>query len=88
MRKDSFVSNQHLLILRVHSISATMDTRDSFPERGLLAFPVLCLLLCSTVSHRGDEKWLLLICDSISDGSILSRVQSCFLVLGLNIPLS
>lgn len=68
MRKDSFVSNQHLLILRVHSISATMDMRDSFPERGLLGFPVLCLLLCSTVSHRGDEKWLLLICDSISDG--------------------
>lgn len=50
MRKDSFVSNQHLLILRVHSISATMDMRDSFAERGLLGFPVLCLLLCSTVS--------------------------------------
>lgn len=68
MRKDSFGRNQHLLILRVHSISVTMDMRDSFPELWLLGFPVFCLLICSTVSHREGKKWK----DVIFQGCFLS----------------
>lgn len=68
MRKDSFGRNQHLLILRVHSISVTMDMRNSFPELWLLGFPVFCLLICSTVSHREGKKWK----DVIFQGCFLS----------------
>lgn len=93
MRKDSFGSNQHLLILRVHSISVTTDMRDSFPELGLLGFPVFCPLICSTVSHREGKKWKDVIfqgcfCDSTFDSRHPQQTMEFFPILGFNIPSS
>lgn len=89
MKKDFFVSNYHLMVLRVHSIPATMDMGDSFPEWGLLGFPALCSLICSTVSHRKMEKCIFQGCflsvTALLMAAILSRLGS-FLAHTLNIP--
>lgn len=55
-----FVSNYHILVLRVHSIPATMDMKYSFPEWGLLhpsRMRVFCALLSDLLNVVPQRRW-------------------------------